>query len=118
MNKSAECHPERPRYARRLCQPCYDREYKRACSRARGAPLRPLRLGAADPVVVDRLTAGDRPARWTVQEMTLAVRRLTALGYPNRLIADRLRCTTRTVTRHRCLARERTPVTAGGGQDD
>jgi hypothetical protein len=99
----AECHPDRPYYARGSCQRCYWRERKRAASRRQGASPRPLRKGGVDPLAVDRLIAGDRPERWTVAEMTAAVGLLTAYRYPRRLIADRLRCTRRTVTRHRRL---------------
>jgi DNA-binding NarL/FixJ family response regulator len=59
----------------------------------------------ADPIAVELAVRGDRPARLHPSELHLAVVRLTAWGLSERQIAERLRCTTRTVERHRALVR-------------
>ena len=54
-----------------------------------------------DEMAVLRAVEGDRPNNLTPAETTEAVRILTRRGHTTAQIADRLRVTTRTVTRHR-----------------
>lgn len=57
-----------------------------------------------DPVVVDRIIAGERLPVTSV-DLEAAVARLTACGRTARQIAETLGCTTRTVQRYRARAR-------------
>lgn len=54
-----------------------------------------------DPIAVERTINGDRPARLTPAERTHVVRTLAARGHTDRQIADRLRCSDRTIQRIR-----------------
>ena len=58
-----------------------------------------------DPVAVERACHGDR-VRLTIEELTVAVVKLTAAGMPAFTIAERLRISDRAVTRHRARARK------------
>jgi DNA-binding NarL/FixJ family response regulator len=60
-------------------------------------------LDDPDPVAVERIAAGQRPARYTAGEMRVAVELLTARGMSGRQIAVRIGCTRRTVQRYRRL---------------
>jgi transposase len=54
-------------------------------------------------VAVERIAAGQRPARYTAGEMRAAVELLTARGMSGRQVAARIGCTRRTVQRYRRL---------------
>jgi hypothetical protein len=56
-----------------------------------------------DPVAVERIAAGQRPARYTAGEMRAAVELLTARGMSSGQVAARIGCTRRTVQRYRRL---------------
>lgn len=58
-----------------------------------------------DEITIDRLVAGDRPARARPCELAAAVRILTGYGHSARLISERLGITERTVCRHRARLR-------------
>ena len=64
--------------------------------------LYPLRSNdAPDLFAVDRLCAGDPPARFTVAERRAAVLELTGRGWSAAEVADQLCCSVRTVVRYR-----------------
>jgi hypothetical protein len=57
-----------------------------------------------DPVAVERLCSGDRPARVTRGELAAAAARLTRWGLSAAQVAARLHCTQRSAQRYRAAA--------------
>lgn len=98
----AACGRTRPRHARGYCAACYIRWW-----RTHGPIRDPLpRLPPViDDLVVEHLTAGQPTPGATPAERRAAAVILTRRGLSAAVIADRLRCTPRTVIRYR--ARER-----------
>ncbi|MEU6979650.1 helix-turn-helix domain-containing protein [Streptomyces sp. NPDC046371] len=61
-----------------------------------------------DPVAIDRAVAGDPPERLSARERAAAVARLDARGLSAEQVAERIRCTPRTVYRIRKRIRQGT----------
>ncbi|WP_282696304.1 helix-turn-helix domain-containing protein [Streptomyces sp. CC208A] len=67
----------------------------RTCERNTYTPAQP------DEIAIERAIAGDPPPRLTPRERAAAIQQLSRHGYSARQIAERLRCTPRTVHRAR-----------------
>lgn len=102
------CGQCRPRHARGLCLTCYGRARRAGTLPARvttdPAALTAQPVPVADPAAVERLLAG-QPVHPRRADRAEAARRLTRCGVSAALIAERLRCTERTVTRYRAALR-------------
>lgn len=83
--------------ARGCCNTCYTRLRRHGDA----APVEPY----VDDIAVERAISGDAPDSLTPRERLVAVDALTRYGLSARLIAERVGCTPRTVTRHRTRAR-------------
>ena len=59
-----------------------------------------------DPIAVERAIAGDPPPVLSIGDIAASVQKLSAWGLSNTQIADRVRCSDRTVQRIRTRARE------------
>lgn len=82
---------DRPARKRGFCQACYDRGRYHG-DMAHAAMLPGQFIPENDEAAIERLVAGDRPARTTIGEREEAVRRLHAPGLNDGEIAARLGC--------------------------
>lgn len=70
----------------------------------RGAHRRRYIPAQPDEAAIERAAAGDPPERLTPRERAAAIRQLDRWDYPAALIAERVRCSQRTVHRRRAAA--------------
>lgn len=99
--------PQHLRFDSRGGQYCAACQTEQRTARRRAAGPRPL-----DEAAVARAVAGDPPTGLPPREREVAVLTLTARGASTTAIAERVRCTTRTVSRIRARRRARAEVAA------